>query len=355
MLPLALAQAGWPHHLALGVSDSPGDAQALRAHARVDMRYQYLAGGVNTGHGWATWNLNGSFVTRYVDESFAAHIIPVFTYYQMLQSAPSVGGSEQARDLSNMRNPATMRAYWTDYSLLLRRVAQAAGSRLVVIHVEPDLWGYLEQAHAVKLARSFAQRLIALRNRLAPHVRLAWHLSVWGTDEDPTYSKPSLAHMDVLAAESAAFYESLHAHFDLVFNDVTDRDAGFYQYVEGNPGTWWGPADFARENRYIAGFTRRTHTAVVLWQLPVGDTHLNNTWEHYQDNRLQWWFGAGAAAHLRATADAGVIGLLFGGGATGTTTAQTDGGVFYRLARRYEQHPLALTLSASGSPFAPAA
>jgi hypothetical protein len=342
LLPLALAPAGWPHHLALGVSDPPGDAQALRAHAAVDMRYQYLAGGVNTGHGWATWNPDGTFVTRYVKESFAAHMIPVFTYYQMLQSEPAVGDSEQAKDLSNMRNPSTMRSYWADYSLLLRRVAQAAGSRLVVIHVEPDLWGYLEQAHATGLARAFAHRLIALRDRLAPHVLLAWHLSVWGTGEDPTYSKPSLAHMDVLAARSAAFYESLHAHFDLVFNDVTDRDAGFYQDVEGNPNTWWGPADFARENRYIAGFTRATHTAVVLWQLPVGDTHLNNTWEHYQDNRLQWWFGADSAAHLRATRDAGVIGLLFGGGATGTTTPQTDGGFFYRLARRYEAHPLTL-------------
>jgi hypothetical protein len=39
-----------------------------------------------------------------VRESFAAHTIPVFTYYQMLQSAPSVGGSEQARDLSNIHN-----------------------------------------------------------------------------------------------------------------------------------------------------------------------------------------------------------------------------------------------------------
>ena len=57
----------------------------------------------------------------YVRESFAPHMIPVFTYYQMLQSEPSVGGDEQARDLSNMRNPATMRAYWADYSLLLRR------------------------------------------------------------------------------------------------------------------------------------------------------------------------------------------------------------------------------------------
>ncbi len=293
--------SGWPSHLALGVSDSPGDAQALRAHAPVDMRYQYLAGGANTGHGWATWNPNGSFVSMYVRESFADHMIPVFTYYQLLQSAPSVGSSEQARDLSNLRDPATMRAYWADYSLLLRRVAASAGTRMVIIHVEPDLWGYLEQANATRLARSFAHRLIALRNRLAPHVLLAWHLSVWGTKEDPTYSKPSLRHMDQLAAESAAFYESLHARFDLVFNDVTDRDAGFYQHVEGNSHTWWGPADFARHDRYIAGFTRRTHTAVVLWQLPVGDTHENDTWDHFRDNRLQWWFGRGSAAHLRAT------------------------------------------------------
>jgi hypothetical protein len=211
-----------------------------------------------------------------------------------------------------------------------------------VIHVEPDLWGYLEQAHATGLARSFARRLIAVRNRLAPHVLLAWHLSVWGTNEDPTYSKPSLEHMDPLAARSAAFYASLHARFDLVFNDVTDRDAGFYQHVEGNPHTWWAPADFVRHDRYIAGFTRRTHTAVVLWQLPVGDTHENDTWNHFRDNRLQWWLGAASAAHLRATERSGVIGLLFGAGAAGNTTPRTDGGFFDRLARRYEGHPLGL-------------
>ena len=132
--------AGWPRHLAVGAADSPGDAQVL-AHAGVDMRYQYLAGGVNTGHGWATWNPDGSFVSMYVRESFAAHTIPVFTYYQLLQSAPSAGASEQARDLSNLRNPATMQAYWADYELLLRRVDAGAGARRAVIHVVPHQWG----------------------------------------------------------------------------------------------------------------------------------------------------------------------------------------------------------------------
>lgn len=212
--------AGWPRHLALGVSDQPGDAHQLTRHAPFDFRYQYLAGGVNTASGWATWDPGASFASRYVNESIAAHVIPVLTYYQLLQSRPAAGSDEQHEDLSNLRNPATMAAYWADWSLLLRSVAAAGARHLVVIHVEPDLWGYLEQAHARALARSFARRLVALRDRLAPGVVLAWHLSVWGTGEDPTYSKPSLAHMDQLAAQSATFYESLGTKFNLVFNDV---------------------------------------------------------------------------------------------------------------------------------------
>jgi hypothetical protein len=342
LLLLVPIPAGWPHHLALGATDSPGDAHALVRHAPFDMRYQYLAGGVNTGNGWATWNPNGSFASMYVSESIAAHTIPVLTYYQLLQSSPSRGSDELHRDLSNLRNGGTMRAYWTDWGLLLRRVTAASRRHLVVIHVEPDLWGYLEQARATGLARSFAHHLIAVRDRLAPHVLLAWHLSVWGTGEDPGYSKPTLAHMDQLAQRSAAFYESLHARFDLVFNDIADRDSGFYKVIEGNPYLTWGPADFARHDAYIAGFTRRTHTAVVLWQLPLGNTTLNNTWEHFRDTRVQWWLGDPSESHLRATRNSGVIALLFGGGATGTTSAQTDGGLFYRLSRRYLAHPLAL-------------
>jgi hypothetical protein len=343
LLPLAAIPGGWPHHLALGLTDPPGDAKALVAHAPLDMRYQYLTGGANTGGGWATWNPDGTFASTYVRESLAAHVIPVFTYYQLLQSHPSAGTDELQRDISNLRNKGTMRAYWADYQLLLRRVAESAGDSTVVIHVEPDLWGYLEQANATGLAHSFAHRLIALRNRLAPHVLLAWHLSVWGTKEDPTYSKPSFAHMRQLGEKSAAFYNSLDAHFNLVFNDVIDRDAGFYKVIYGNPNVGWGPADFQRHDVYIASFVKHTHEPVVLWQLPLGNTRLNNTWTHYRDNRVQWWLDDPAGRHLRATRNAGVIGLLFGGGASGTTSANTDGGLFYRVARNYEAHPSPLS------------
>src|SRR5438270_7217869 len=73
--------ARWPHTLQLGVTDDPGGAAALAKIAPFGFRYQYLAGGVNTGRGWETWNLGGSFVTRYDNESWAAGQIPVFSYY----------------------------------------------------------------------------------------------------------------------------------------------------------------------------------------------------------------------------------------------------------------------------------
>jgi hypothetical protein len=102
--------ARWPQTLQLGLADSPGGAAALRKVAPFGFRYQYLAGGVNTGQGWSTWNPNGSFVTRYEQESWAAGEIPVFTYYMLLQSKPA-GGDEAQVDLAHLRDPTVMRAY----------------------------------------------------------------------------------------------------------------------------------------------------------------------------------------------------------------------------------------------------
>ena len=85
--------AGWPNRIELGMGDAPGGAAAMRATAPFAFRYQYLAGGANTGSGWATWNANGDFARYYIEDSVANGIIPVFTYYMILQSLPG-GASE---------------------------------------------------------------------------------------------------------------------------------------------------------------------------------------------------------------------------------------------------------------------
>ena len=238
----------------------------------------------------------------------------------LLQSKPG-GGDEAHADLANLQNTQTMSAYWDDVRLLFARVK---GTKPVVVHVEPDLWGYLEQAGDTTLASSFAQQWVALRDQLAPNVILAYHMSGWGTKHDIVYEKPSDATVRAYATQSATFYKSLHAKFDIAFEDFSDRDAAFYVKINGNPNTWMKPADFHRHLLYAQTFVQLAGVRMVAWQIPLGNTvmrAMNNTWDHFQDNRVQWLLGPGSRAHLRAYAAAGFAGFLFGRGADGATCA----------------------------------
>lgn len=145
----------------------------------------------------------GKFADYYVDESVAQGITPVFIYYQLLQSKPAVGTENQA-DLSNLKNTSTMKSYWADVRLMFQHLG--AYSKTIVIDIEPDLWGYIQQAAtgdngaAVPAAAAssgdadvaglannadgFAQGFIKLRNKYAPNVLLGYELSMWGTNTD---------------------------------------------------------------------------------------------------------------------------------------------------------------------------
>src|SRR3954465_11423531 len=103
--PPAPAQAA---RIQLGLASQPGGAQSLRRTAPFGYRYQYLAGGVNTGAGWSTWNERGTFVTRYVAESAKAHTTPVFPYYMIRQSLPGRDNGDEAKAvIGNLRNSST--------------------------------------------------------------------------------------------------------------------------------------------------------------------------------------------------------------------------------------------------------
>lgn len=337
LLAAAPAQAAT---LEIGLTDSPGGAKALRHSAPFGYRYQYLAGG------WPTWNPDGSFVTLYVRESVAAHITPVFTLYTIRQSPPGRDiGDEAKADLGNLANRETMKAWYDDARLLFKRAG--AFKTRVIVHVEPDLWGYVQQAAAKDDAATvpavvassgdpdlagipnnvagFAQAVVRLRDKYAKNVVLGYHLSVWGTKTDIALQNPPDKQVDALGRRAARFYRSLHARYDMTFAEFSDRDSAFKQLVYGDGGaSWWNAADFRR------------------------------------DVRVQWLLGsAGGRKHLRAYRDAGVIALLFGGGAGGTTcacdgqkdgvtnpppkhgntrrsiSADDDGGYFRQRVRRY--------------------
>ena len=345
------APAGWPATFQLGMMSSPGDASTMSATAPFAMRSQYLAGGVNTGTGWSTWNPNGTFASIYSQESAARGMRSVFDYYMLLQSLPAVGTDEGSKNFSNLNNPATMAAYYADLKLFFQRTAPLAQAG-IVLHAEPDLWGFLEQrasgddaatvpavvassglpelAGLPNTAAGFAQAIVVLRDRYGPGVQVAYHVSGWGTGNDILYSKPSDATVDALAARASAFYRSLGASFDLAFTDPIDRDAAFKQFQYGDGGqSWWAAADYARNIRFIAGFVAGSGRRVVIWQTPLGNTQMramNNTWDHYQDNHVEWFLDDPSRSHLIDYANAGVIGVIFGRGADGATCACDAGG-----------------------------
>jgi hypothetical protein len=372
------------------MASEPGDAARMRRTAPFRFRYQYLAGGVNTGQGWSTWNEDGSFVTRYIRDSIAHKMIPVFPYYMLLQSNPA-GGEEKETDLAHVSSIELMRSYYADLKLFFQRARQAT-KKPVALHVEPDFWGYAQQASqnddastvpvAVASAgfpelaglpdtvAGFAQAIVLLRDQLAPNVILAYHMSIWGTMHDIVYEKPSNAAVRSYAARSAAFERSLGARFDIAFGEFSDRDAGFYQVVQGNSKLWFRPADFRRHLLYMKTFVRAAKLRMVIWQIPYGNTIMraeNNSWNHYQDNRVQWLLGGSGRSHLRDYARAGVVAFLFGRGADGPTcacdaardgvtnpapingntrrsySADDDGGYFRVQAKNYYRHkPLSI-------------
>jgi len=340
-----------------------------------DYGYQYLVGGVNTGGGWATWSPNGTFVTDYAANADKIGAIPVFTYYQLLHSNGACNGcGEMQRDLSNLNNAEVMRQYYEDFALLMKRLGSGEHDgvqgfgKTAIVHVEPDLAGYAnaaallnslcsgfcdDQGNDPTLLRAavsstglpeleglpdnfqgFNHALLRLRDMYAPNVLLAYHISNFAQLQDissanPTLDAASYGWQAGLFAGLAGVTQVPEGSstYDLLFNDVSDRDAGYYKYVIGRPEAFWDQTNatfpnFHRWESYLQGAIQATGKPAMLWQVPIGNQYyrsMNNTVGHYQDNKVEYFFD-----HVDELVQTGVVGMLFGAGDNHQTTTNFD-------------------------------
>ena len=313
-------------------------------------RFQYLSAGVNTGNGWETWqDLSlppGQFAVDYMASSTTLSAIPVFTYYELLQSTPSSGANENDRDFNNLNNAGTMNAYYANFKLLMQKAGAYGGQ--VVVHVEPDFWGYMQQrsgggsASAVTaMVKSsgfgeasafgdnlvgFASELKFLRDTYAPNALLAMHASMWSSGIDIASNTDPSVNAPGEADKTAAFLNSAGAgSWDAVFNDVDDHNAAWWELAScGTPPCvnqyythWWDPANvtfpnFSRYLSWVAELHTKTAKPQVVWQVPMGNQYfltMNNTNGHYQDNIAPYFIG-----HASQLFTAGLVAVLFGAG-----------------------------------------
>ena len=356
---------GLPRHLGLGVSASPADLAPggwmPESGVHWDYAYQYLAGGVNTSDAWQGWNPHATFPLLYARQAAADGYLPVLTYYEMKQSAGNCSRCPEAqRDLAHLNDPGMMRSYFADFATLMQRLGPHSYSGVagyghrVVVQVEPDLSGFAEKAvldpvancyhlcsstgnspsflrAAVRASRypgvahypntyqGFSVALAHLRDLYAPNVVLGFHVSDWTTAIDIGSDRGNV-DARALGREAGAFARAAGANssaYQLVFNDIADRDAA------ASGGVWWDRTnasvpDFARWEAYIGAVTGTTSLPAVVWQVPEGNQYFtteNDSYGHTQDNRAEYFL-----AHPAELTAVGVVAVLFGAGNPGNTT-----------------------------------
>src|SRR5438477_8003521 len=339
--------------LHFGLASPPGDFSWMQTSGVPwKYRYTYLSAGVNTSSGWETWNTPlGAYATFYMNATDSLGAIPVFSYYEMLQSQPSTGSTELDRDYSNLNNNSTMNAYYGNFALLMSQAS--AFGKPVVVQVEPDLFGYMEHkagsgdASTVSASvassgyaglsalpntfQGFSWALLKLRDSIAPNVILAPHASTWASGGDIGQNSDPTFNLAAAADKVAAFLNSAGAASnpdgstsDVVFNDVSDNDAALN-------ARWWDRndvtlPDFQQWLTWMTELHAKTARPLIEWQVPVGNEYLdtmNNSPGHTQDNRVEYFL-----SHAPALTAAGIIAVLVGSGGNGGSTytdAKGDG------------------------------
>lgn len=223
------------------------------------------------------------------------------------------------------------------------------GNNRAVVHVEPDFWGEARNVNgnpasipaAVQSANSgdcsgvantiagFGACLIKMARKYAPNAKIGLHASPWNIslNKNPSYD------IEGDARSVAQFLKSAGGG-DLVVADLDDRDAAYHQIVEGR-NIWWDANNRSLPNytqylRWVTALTTAMQKPALLWQVPVGNGSQNNTYQHWKDNRVGYFFG-----HMGQLAAANVFGIAYGAGNTAQTNPSTDGGVLVAKTKAY--------------------
>jgi hypothetical protein len=351
------------------------DATARKA--RVDIRYIYLAGGISDGKSacascsrgctaggrscasssgqgcrwWGCWQSDrdppGKYLRTFLEKTEADGQLPMITYYEFLHSS---GAPEGVAEIDAMTDALLMSRYFADWRFVLRTV----GKRRVLLHLEPDLWGYAQHRgadpRALPAAVSSANRLdcaglpdrvsgvarclIRMARKYAPRAKVGLHASFWATKIDVSLNRSPELDVAAEARKVGAYLRKLGAAgADFIVIGASDRDAGWYAAQGQN--RWWDPTNASLPNfdqafvwaRVVSESLQLPH---LWWQLPLGHERLPDTEQSWRDNRVDYFF-----AHTEHVVAAHGFGMVFGPGQKGMTTPGTDGGNFVRHALRY--------------------
>ncbi|WP_079054040.1 RICIN domain-containing protein [Streptomyces graminilatus] len=247
-----------------------------------------------------------------------------WTWYSLRDLGDLAGEGDGPGEVKAINRTDLLTRYLNDYRFFLQKI----GNSQDAIDIEPDFWGYVRSlgnphqvAAQVKAANptdcgsqensavGLAQCMISMAHKYAPNTGAGFHLTCW--DWESNMQKCVSDYSD-LGAKNA----------DFLVADVVDRDAGWYAKPEnGGRDTFWNDQKAKAALGWYKTMAESVGKPVVLWQIPLGNMSQNNTFGHYKDDKVDWFF-----SHMDQVANAHVAALLFGPGQQEQTTIESDGG-----------------------------
>jgi hypothetical protein len=387
---------GLPLEFSLGVaSPLEGFLQMDVAGLTLHFAEIRLDGGLNAHNvGWE--KENEDLPALFAEQAWNRTMIPVFTYYELLQSNQGGGGTSAEKYHHSLNDPDLLVKYFDNLILLFDKINNPTNR--AIVHIEPDLWHLMQTyytngndsmllvqtalqetgypgltAEYSNTLRGFCQFVKVLQLQHAPNVYLAMPVShdIHEVDLGTTTSQVDIAFH---ASRVAAFIESSGVRWDILFYNPAGADAGYYEVVDDNSSYWWDETNTSQPSfqriidwhYYVAGLTS---LRILWWNVPFGNRHYkscNNTPKHYMDNRAEYFLGE--RLHLAELIENGTIGMIFGRGndqctnwldSSGdgitndsstlpnhqnveATSVADDGGYFKERAAAYLQNPIAL-------------
>ena len=261
---------------------------ATAASAPFDVRYAYLASNTLPEAAclkacpdactswWGCWQDRsqppGQYVKYHMSQNAAATWqnasrprLPMFTYYTFLTGS---GGVEGAQEVAAMNNTTVLARYLDDWRFLL----QTIGNARVMLHIEPDLWGFVRSVnsdpHAVPAqvkaanptdcashensAAGLARCMIAMARKYAPSVSVGLHASPWNYMASGNGEETG-RYMLALGAGDG----------DFIATDPSDRDAGWYS-AQGQD-RWWDDQKAAAYLAWSKTLAETVGKPTVMW------------------------------------------------------------------------------------------
>ena len=223
-----------------------------------------------------------------------------------------------------------MTAHYADLDPVLPESRRASPAQRVVLHVEPDFWGYMRAAISGDAAATrgrrrcrrpgiaalqglpsnvagFAQRDREAAKHATPRTSRSRITSASGAPTSTSRSR--IRPMPPSTRSPSArrtFYRSLSANFDLVVRrHSADRDARVQAVIVYGDGgiSWWDAADFRRSARFLGKLFSTTAAQAAGDVAAPARQHAHarrrtTSWGHYQDNRVEWLLDEAARTHL---------------------------------------------------------